>query len=130
MTTWQNLRQLSAGQEIEVLKRDGKSLKGDFIGFSDESIRLKGKRQEVSAPRMDVLRVRANPDHRRRNTWIGAAIGAGGGLAAGAALSERLSDFQNLKPAAYGLPIGVGALVGALIGSVASDRHSTIYSAK
>src|SRR5260221_2986825 len=127
---WQNLRQLSAGQKIEVTKKDGKSLKGDFIGFTDESIRLQGKRQEVSVARMDVLRVRTNPDRGLRNTLISAAIGAGGGLAVGAALSERLSDFPNLKPAAYGLCGAVGALVGALIGSVVGARHSTIYSAK
>src|SRR5262245_22922758 len=80
---WQNLRQLSAGQKIEVIKKDGKSLKGEFIGFSDESIRLKRKRQELPVPRMDVLRVRTNPERGRRNTWIGAAIGGGGGLAVG-----------------------------------------------
>jgi hypothetical protein len=127
---WQNLSQLSAGQKIEVIKKDGKSLRGPFIAFTDESIRLQGKRQEVSVPRADVLRVRTNPDRGRRNTWIGAAIGAGGGLAVGAGLSERLSDFPNLKPAAYGLSAGVGALVGALIGSVAGARHTTIYIAK
>jgi hypothetical protein len=127
---WQNIRQLSAGQKIEVIKKDGKSLKGAFVASSDDSIRLQGKRQEVAVPRAEVLRVRTNPDRGRRNTWIGAAIGAGGGLAVGAGLSERLSDFPNLKPAAYGLCAGVGALVGALIGSVAGGKHSTIYSAK
>lgn len=132
---WQSIRQLSAGQKIEVIKKDGKSLKGAFISFSDDSIRLGGKRQEVSVPRANVLRVRTNPDRGRRNTWIGAAIGAGGGLVVGGLLGERLAnesggDFANLKPAAIGLSAGVGALVGALIGSAVGNRHTTIYSAK
>src|SRR5712692_5763051 len=131
---WQNIRQLSAGQKIEVIKKDGKSLKGAFVASSDDSIRLQGKRQEVTVPRADVLRVRTNPDRGRRNTWIGAAIGAGGGLIVGGVLGARLAnesggDLANLKPAAIGGSAAVGALIGALIGSVVGGRHATIYSA-
>src|SRR6185369_996876 len=132
---WQSLRQLAAGQKIQVVKRDGESLKGAFLGFSDDAIRFQTKQQEVSLPRADVSKISRPADRGRRNIWIGAAIGGAGGLVAGGLLGARLAnesggDFANLKPAVIGGTGAAGALVGALIGSVTGKRHTTIYRVK
>ncbi len=134
-TSWENLRQLAAGQEIEITKTDRRSLTGRFISFTDESIRVHGKRQDVTISRTDVSRVRLRPTGRRKYTWIGAGIGAGAGAGIGAAMGESLGnqsggDFRNLKPAIIGVSAGIGALAGAAIGSVIGGRHTTIYVAK
>lgn len=134
-TSWQNLRQLATGQEIEVTRTNGSSVRGTFISFVDQSISLREKQQELAIPRTDVSRVRLRPAKRRRYLWIGLAVGAGAGAGAGAGIGENLAnesggDFRNLKPAIIGVSAGLGALVGAVIGSVIDGRHTTIYVAR
>ena len=135
MTSWQNLRQLAAGQEIEVTKTKERPVRGTFIRFADQSISLREKQQEIEIPRADVSRVRSRSAKRGRYTWIGAAVGAGAGAGAGAGIGESVAnqsggDFRNLKPAIIGVSAGIGALIGAVIGSAMGGRHTTIYSAR
>ena len=135
VSSWQNLRQLTAGQEIEVDKTKGSPVRGTFIAFTDESISLRENQQETAVPRAEVLRVRLRPAGRGKYTWIGLAVGAGAGAGAGAGIAEGLSnrsggDFKNLKPAIIGLSAGLGALVGLVVGSSLGGRHTTIYRAK
>src|ERR1700690_1797012 len=117
VSAWQNLRQLSAGQEIEVAKTKGSTVRGIFVAFSDESITVREKQQETAVPRREVLRVQLRPAGRGKCKWIGLAGGAGAGAGVGAGLGESLSnqsggDFRNLKPAIIGVSAGIGALVG------------------
>src|ERR1017187_5042178 len=74
MTSWQNLRQLAAGQEIEVTKTKERPVRGTFIRFADQSISLREKQQEIEIPRADVSRVRSRSAKRGRFTWGGAAV--------------------------------------------------------
>jgi hypothetical protein len=83
-SSWQNLQQLTAGQRIEVTKTDGRSVRGTFVSFADQSISVHGKQQDVTISRTDVARVQLRPNRRGRYMWIGAAVGAGAGAAAGA----------------------------------------------
>jgi hypothetical protein len=134
LAAWQNLRQLAAGQEIEVATK-GRTVKGTFVAFADESISLRQKQQETAIPRADVSQVRLRPARRGRYTLIGAAVGAGAGAGVGAGLAEGLSnesgwDFRNLKPAVIGLSAVFGALVGLVVGSALGGRHTTIYRAR
>jgi hypothetical protein len=133
-TSWQNLQRLAAGQEIEVTKTDGKPVRGAFIGFADQSISVRQKQQEIAIPRAEVSRVRLRTTG-SRYPWIGAAIGAGAGAGVGAGIGEGVAkqsggDFSNLKPAIIGVSAGLGALAGAVIGSLIEGRHTTIYVAK
>ena len=135
VSAWQNLRQLTAGQEIEVTKAKGSPVRGTFIAFADESISVREKQQEIAIPRADVSRVRLRPPGRGKYTWIGAAVGAGAGAGVGAGIGESLAnqsggDFRNLKPAIIGLSAGLGALVGLAVGSALGSRHTTIYRAR
>ncbi len=135
VTAWQNLGQLTPGQEIEVTTTKGRPVRGTFTGFGDESISLREKQRETAIPRAEVSRVRLRPARRGRYTLIGAAVGAGAGAGVGAGLGEGLSnssggDFRNLKPAIIGLSAAFGALVGLAVGSALGSRHTTIYRAK
>jgi head-tail adaptor len=131
LRSWQNLQQLHAGQEIEVTKTNGDSLRGTFVAVADQSISLRGQ-QEITVAQAEVSRVQLRPaGHRRHGGWIGAAIGAGAGAGVGAGIAERVAtDFSNLRPVIIGVSAGVGALVGAAVGSVLGGRHTTIYTAK
>lgn len=135
LTSWQNLKQLAAGQEIEITKTQGKPVRGAFIGFADQSISLREKQQEIAIPRADVARVQLRPAKRGRYLWIGAAVGAGAGAGVGLGIGESVAnesggDFKNLKPAITAVSAGLGALVGAVIGSTLCGRHTTIYIAR
>jgi len=135
LTSWQNLEKLAAGQAIEVAKTNGASLQGTFVSFVDQSITLRGKQQEIVVPRPDVTQVRLRSHGGRGWTWIAMAAGASAGLGVGAGIGESVAtesggDFRNLKPAIIGVSGGIGALVGALIGSSIDRRRTTIYRAK
>ena len=43
--SWGNLNRLQAGQKIQVVQMDMKSLKGRFLGFSEEAISLEESRR-------------------------------------------------------------------------------------
>jgi hypothetical protein len=135
LTSWQNLQQLDAGQEIAVTKTDGGAVRGTFVGFADQSISLKWKQQDITITRTDISLVRLRSARGRRYTWIGAALGAGAGAGVGAGIGEHVAyesggDFRNLKPAIIGVCAGIGALAGAAVGSAIGSRHTTIYTAK
>ena len=73
--SWDNLNCLQAGQKIQLVQMDLKSLKGNFLGFTDEMISLRVKKDEVGVPRVNVLRVSSlDGSKRKRNILLGLAI--------------------------------------------------------
>jgi hypothetical protein len=134
-TSWQKLNRLTPGQQVEVNRRNGESLKGSFVSFSDDSISVRESQQDIVIPRNDVSRVRLRSRGRHKALWIGLAAGAGGGAAVGAGVAASVSnqsggDFASLKPAVIGVCTGIGAVAGLAIGSILDSRHDTIYRAK
>jgi hypothetical protein len=134
-TVWQNLGTLAAGQEIEIERTNGTAVKGAFTGFTDQSVSVRRKSQEIAIPRAEVSKVRVRRAGSRKCAWIGAAVGAGVGAGAGAGIGEGVAnksggDFSNLKPAIVGISAGVGALVGVLIGTAAGNRNTIVYAAR
>jgi hypothetical protein len=128
--SWQNLAGLKPAQKIDVaIKSD--VLSGEFVRFDDQGITIREKKGERTVAQADVRRV--SLAKRSRAVWIGVAAGGGGGAAAGAALGSRLAnesggDFNNLKGAITVACAGVGALIGAVIGS--SARRTTVIYRK
>lgn len=113
---WAIVKQLVPGQDVKVQLVSGKSYRGAVKSVSDDSI-LVEKNHLVQ--RQDVRRVLLpKPNHRLRNTLIGLGVGAGTGLAIGAAADaqDKSGWFPNLGKAAgppmFGI-IGLGA--GALL---------------
>jgi hypothetical protein len=84
---WDNLKQLSAGQEIQVVQNDAKSNRSNFRSVNDEAIVVSTATGEQTISRQSILRVSSKgKGHRVRNALIGAGIGAGGGAGIGAAI--------------------------------------------
>ena len=108
--SWDNLNQLQTGQKIQVVQMDMKSLKGRFLGFTEEAITLKVKKNQLSVPRTEILRVSASDKAKRRgNGLIGFAIGVAGGLAVGIPLDKRLrNEGQKTPVTAILAPAGAG----------------------
>ena len=127
--SWDNLNRLQAGQKIEVVQMDMKSLKGRFLGFSEEGISVRVKKDEVTVLHADVLRVtlRENPK-RLRNVLtlagVGTGVGLGLGIAALGATGGSDSPGVVMNPA-MALGAGLGGALGA-----ATPSYETIYRVK
>jgi hypothetical protein len=126
--SWDNLQRLKSGQNIEVIDAKLKSHKGQFTAFDPAGLTLKTEAGPLTLPRADVFRVSLREHSKRwRNAAIGAAIGAGTGLAIGAPLDYRFSN-EGREHIAKTLFIPIGAGAGAAIGSSFAG-FETIYRA-
>ena len=124
--SWDNLKQLQAGQKIQVVDMNWKSFKGELIAVTDEGISLQVKKDEISVERQNVLRVSDRERTRRgRNAVIGAMCGGLLGLVVGLVNpSDELGAAPSAVLSAASLG-GIGAGVGAAV-----PGHPTIYRAK
>jgi len=122
--SWDNLKQLRVGEEIEVVDMNLKSLKGTFVNASDAAISLRTDEGERAIERASVMRVSARGGKRGRNALIGLGIGAAGGVAAGVGLMERETGYAGAVAGTTVLFAAVGAGVGA-----AFPGSRTIYRA-
>jgi hypothetical protein len=122
---WNKLKQVSAGQEIQVVQDGAKSTTGNFRSLTDEAIVVSGATGEQTISRQSVLRVSSKGQgHRKRNALIGAGIGAGVGLGIGAASDSRASCTPGFFSCPFfpnlGKEIGtpIGAIAGGIVGVV------------
>lgn len=131
LNDWANLKRLQPGEKVEVVDMNLKSLKGKFVSLSEEAISLRTDDEEKAIERANVLRVSALGGKRRRNALIGLAIGAGAGLAVGAAIHAHLRETTGPDILAeLAVPLGgaIGAGAGAGVGA-AFPGSRTIYRA-
>jgi hypothetical protein len=120
---WSSLKQLAAGQTVRVTLNDGASSQGDFQSVSQDTLLLRVSGSDRSIPRENVRRVSLQTSthgHRGKHALIGAAIGAGGGLGAGAAIDNDCSSTAIVCTGNKGKAIltPLLALVGAGIGAL------------
>ena len=130
--SWDLLRQLQAGEKLEVERKTGKNkLSGKFVSQSDTELVIERKRKNVSFGRDEVKNIwRVKPLSRKKRA-IFTAIGGGAGYllglipALGIALSEGGSE-AGFYALLIGVPVG-GALTGfAMAGG---GKRTLIYSA-
>jgi hypothetical protein len=115
---WGKVKQLSRGQEIQVVQNDAKSFQGELQSVSDEALVIHLAAGEQTFTKQSILRVSSKGvSHRLRNAALGAAAGGGGGAGIGAAAANRNDFFGRGAYAAVGAVIGVvaGAAAGALL---------------
>jgi hypothetical protein len=128
---WNNLKQLSPGQQIRVVLNSKKSLKGQFQSITDDAIivHASGADQTLSRPSVQQVSSR-RPGHRGRHALIGAAIGAGAGLGTGAAIDADCSPQSIVCTGNKGKAIltPVFGLIGAGIGALLpANRWQEVY---
>jgi hypothetical protein len=107
---WANLKQLSAGEEMQVVLNDAKSYRGRFESVSQDALTVRREAGEQSFDRKSVLRVSAKAgSHRLRNAMLGGliAVAAGPGIGAAAGTSSK-NGFTTINES-----VGVGAALPA-----------------
>ncbi len=125
--SWSNLSRLRAGQKVEVVDMKLKATAGRFTAFSEGTISLLVGKDQISIPRANVLSVKnRESSHRRRNTLLGLAIGAAGGLAIGAIQGAASSEEGEI----FLLWTPIGAVLGAGVGAALPAGQVTVYRAK
>lgn len=121
---WNVVQQLTSGQELKIVLKEGGSRRGTFESATDGSVVLRSKNNQQTLSREQVNRILVKrKGHRGRNALIGAGIGAGAGLGAGAAIDSDCSKTsffctgnkgKAILTPVFGL---LGAGIGALIPS-------------
>ena len=117
---WDKLKQLSDGQEVEVVENGAVSNRGSFRSLTDEAMVVTMVTGEKTISRQKIVRVSSKGQkHRTRNALIGAGIGAGAGAGIGAAATSCTSGcFGFTRGNAMGVLSAVGAIGGAIVGAV------------
>jgi len=116
---WSALSQTPAATRIRIKTSDNKTYTGQFKSAQDDMLIMTASKGEQTFPRAMVLRFAVRkPSHRGRNTLIGFAIGAAGGLTLGAIADARCTGNCIEGNHAYGKEIGtgLGAVIGTIIG--------------
>jgi hypothetical protein len=126
---WANLNRLENGSEIRVVLAGGKTLRGFLQSVSPDSLAINAAASQEALSRQEIKLVsQKRPGHRGRNTLIGLAIGAAGGLATGAVIDHGDHGwFPNLAKAVF---TPIGALVGAVVGvAIPTGGWRVVYRA-
>jgi hypothetical protein len=125
--SWNQVETLPAETKIQIVKRDKKSLNGEFVRADAKEIVLTAAGQTVTVPQAEIVRVSRSAG-RARNALIGTAIGVGAAAVLGGVLRTRLNNETGNGDQALGIALAAGAGAGAGIG--ASMIHfETIYRA-
>ena len=96
-----------------------------FQSADAESVTCRHGKQTETRTRADVLRISVS--HRGRSILVGAAIGAGGGAIAGAAVGRNGQIIGRGGLAAIlGIPLGV---LGGVVGAATDFTHQVVYRA-
>jgi len=118
-SNWAGLSHVAPGSEIRVVLVDGRTLRGFLQSATSDSLMINATTSQESLLRQDIRRVQLKPQGRRgRNTLIGFAVGAVGGLAVGAAADYHERDkwafpFSNVGKALF---TPLGAIIGTVVG--------------
>jgi hypothetical protein len=128
---WANLNQLVPGSEVRVTLATGRTLRGFVQGVTPDSLAVNATTSQEALSRQDVRRVSLKrPGHRGRNTLIGLAIGAGGGLAVAAVEVSRTRPGAMFRNLGYAVFPPLGAIVGTVIGvALPTGRWRDVYRA-
>jgi hypothetical protein len=126
--SWGNLKQLRAGQKIEVVDTSMKSLRGPLVSVSEEAITLRVGKSQECIERAKVVRVSVRDNsHRARNMLLGSGILGGIALAA-TAVPLGISGNEGTSCGACAAAIAAGFGGGAALGAIPGSR--TVYRAK
>ena len=128
---WEAVRSIPAGDEITVVTRDGKQMKGRMSGISGTTLSFTSKNRPVNIDQPEIKKIyrQVTGGSRAKNsllgTGIGASIGAGIGLFFVAAYGEGVDADAFATLMAFGA--GIGAGVGVLF---KGSKKLLIYEVK
>jgi hypothetical protein len=106
---------LNAGDRVTISLTDGRKVKGRFSAVSGDALSVSTPAGDQSMPAADVARVQRH----RRGMLLGTIIGAGVGLACGAAMASWAENEGGSQAGAYvgmtALGAGIGLGIDALV---------------
>jgi hypothetical protein len=120
--SWEGVKTIPPGDELEVSLRNGQTMRGRLISTSDTALTLTHEKKPTDISSGDVRRVyRFISKSTKRSTLIGLGIGAAaGGVTGGVAVSRGPGEpNESGRGVLIGGTIGIaaGSLVGFIIGS-------------
>jgi hypothetical protein len=127
---WERLRQLLQNTSVKILVRNEGAIQGKWISADEVSALILADKMQRTVKRDDMLQIyQKHKSSRIKHALLGTAIGAGGGLGAGAIVDACIHDdwFPNggkqvLTP--------LGAIIGTIIGiALPTGRWQEIYRA-
>ena len=123
-TGWARVQALSPGEHVHITTGQG-TLWCSFESADAQSIRCRHGKQTETRTQAEVRRISVS--HRGRSMLIGAAIGAGGGAVAGAAVARNGQIIGRGGLAAIlGIPLGS---LGGAVGAATDFTHQVVYRA-
>ena len=131
---WEVVKATSVEDELEVVRRDGRKVRGRLLTVSDTTLRLSRKDEVIDLGKADIFRIyRSTPksgEFHRLTSGIGATVGGGVGLAV-ALSTNRRSYGRGPSAAIVLIPVGtaLGAIGGYILGSKMKSRM-LIYESK
>jgi hypothetical protein len=126
---WTNLNRVENGSEIRVVLAGGKTLRGFLQSVSPDSLAINATTSQEALSRQDIKVIsQRRPGHRGRNTLIGLAVGAAGGLGTGAAIDHGDHGwFPNFGKAVF---TPIGAIIGTVVGvAIPTGGWRVVYRA-
>ena len=128
---WSAVQRIGTDEKVIVKRTDGKEFKGRMIEATDSTLRIDRDGKPFDIPRAEVRQVHVitGKAEKGKYTAIGAAIGAGAGLAIGGANESSESDDSEIYTI-FGTVLGTGiGAVGGLLFGAAKRKHVLIYQA-
>ena len=136
--TWVQVKIVSVGETLTVEYKNGKSLKGEKLGTTDESLTLSSVGRDIEIKRVDIFRIYHHwPQASRRRGPRGAAGATLGGLLGllvfaglNAGDSGRSREEQRRYTRATALVIPAGAVAGFFVErAITNPSRKLIYEA-
>jgi hypothetical protein len=130
LEVWASVKSIRFGEELVLVMKDGKTIKGKLRAISDTGLTLSQKGKISDLDSNDIRRVymmKGRP--RAKSSLLGAAIGSGVGVGVGLGLYlPNRNDIIGWVVPAFGV---IGAGVGAVIGAITGGRKRVlIYQVK
>lgn len=126
---WEAVQRIAPGTKTEVRMRESPGVRGVFVSADQAAIVIRGRSGERSIARDEVRRVLvADPSRRIRNGLIATAVGAGVGLAIGAAICPYCAN-EGAGGKYTGPMAGIGAGIGAA-GGFLPLPYRTVYRSR
>ncbi len=135
--TWVQVKIISVGETLSVELKNGRSLKGEKLGTTDESLTLSSVGKDIEIKRVDIFRIYHYPQASRRRGPRGAAGATLGGLLGllvfaglNAGDSGRTREEQRRYTRATALLIPAGAAAGFFVErAITNPSRELIYEA-
>jgi hypothetical protein len=125
---WDALRKISSGRKIEIITRDGRLTRASFVSVAGDVLAFRENSGERSLTRVEIRQVRIfDPGRRVRKGLLWTAVGAAAGAGAGLAACPYCPNEGHTST--Y---VGPGAAIGAGIGALGflSSPYQIVYKSK